>query len=537
MIDSTHIQNKSIKRIAILGGGMTGWTVAAALANGLRGMDIEVALIDSLTQIEMDLHSEASTPACVAFHQMLGISEQDLIKKTGASFLLATEFNGWADQQQQYFMPFNAHGFMLNRIEFSHYATSQYLGGKLLNYDDYSLSAMAAKMGRFCHPSTQDASLFSTLSYGLTLNTKAYTDYLRRLALELGVVRINAEATTVKLEVDGNIDSISLANILPGNCKDWISNDSSLSADLFIDCSGVTAQLIEKTLQVEWLPLANQLPATPAATSQSPVTHVLSHVQPFPIGGALPVTRELCTAAAGWVQKNTTQTHVEKQYFYHAEFASKEQACATLGVDVTAVAVSQLRTGRRKTFWHNNCVSIGNSAANPDQLAAGKLHLAQSAALRLLNLFPSHINATFNRAEYNRLTHLELDHIEDFHALHYQLAKTQVTDYWQKIARIQLSDRLLHKLELFKKRGIVAFYEGETFPSCVWISLLLGNSFWPQRFDPLIQTMDSQWIEQQLEKMKKMMRSAAESMPAHSAFMYKQKLTAESDTKSAVNSH
>lgn len=537
MFNSTGFQNKPIKRIAILGGGMTGWTVAAALANGLRGMDIEIALIDSPTQTELDLHSEASTPACVAFHQLLGISEQDLVMKTGASFLLATEFNGWADQQQQYFMPFNGHGFMLNRIEFSHYATSHYLGGKPLNYDDYSLSAIAAKMGRFCHPSMQEASLFSTLSYGLTLNTQAYAEYLSRLALDLGVTRINAEANTVKLEVDGNIDSISLVNILPGNCKDWVNSDSALSADLFIDCSGITAQLIEKTLQVEWLPLTNQLPATPAATSRSPVTHVLSHAQPLPIGGAISGARELRTAAAGWVQKNTTQTHVEQQYFYHGDFVSREQACAGLGVDAAAAMVSQLRTGRRKNFWHNNCVSIGNSAANPDQLAAGKLHLVQSAVLRLLNLFPSHINATFNRAEYNRLTHLELDHIEDFHALHYQLAKTQATEYWQKISRIQLSDRLLHKLELFKRRGVIAFYEGETFPSCVWISLLLGNGFWPQRFDPLVQTMGSLWIVQQLDKMKKMMRSAADAMPTQAMYLNKQKMAVVTDFKVAVNSN
>lgn len=511
--------SRAIKRIAILGGGMTGWTVAAALVNGLRGMGIEIALIDSPTQTEMDLHSEAGTPACVAFHQLLGISEQDLMEKTGASFLLATEFKGWADQQQQYFMPFNAHGFMLNRIEFSHYATSQYLGGNSLNYDDYSLSSVAAKMGRFCHPSTQDASLFSTLSYGLTLNTQAYTQYLRTLALHLGVTPIIAEANTVKLDAHGNIDAISLANILPGNCKDWINTNSALSADLFVDCSDITAQLIEQTLQVEWLSLANQLPATPAATSQSPVTHVLSHVQPLSAGSAIPVARELRTAAAGWVQKNTTQTHIEHQYFYHGDFVSSEQACAALGVDAKAAMVRQLRTGRRKSFWHNNCVSIGKSAANPDQMTAGKLHLVQSAALRLLSLFPSHINATFNRAEYNRLTHLELDHIEDFHALHYQLANTQATDYWKKIARTQLSDRLLHKLELFKKRGVIAFYEAETFPSCVWISLLLGNGFWPQRYDPLIRTMDQAWIVQQLGKMKTMMQSAASDMPIHREYL------------------
>lgn len=517
--------SRAITRVAILGGGMTGWTVAAALVNGLRRMDIEIALIDSPTQTEVDLHSEATTPACVAFHQLLGISEQDLLAKTGASYLLATKFSGWADQQQEYFMPFNAHGFMFNRIEFSQYAISQYLNGKPLNYDDYSLSSVAAKTGRFCHPSSKEQSLYSTLNYGLTLNTHSYMAYLRALAEQLGVMAIRAEANAVKLDEQGYIESISMINIQSENNRTWINSSNVLHADLFIDCTGITAQLIEKALTVEWLPLTNR----------SPVTRVVSHTQMLPVGSALPIARELRTATAGWIQKNTTQKHTEQQYFFHTDFINNEQACAELNVDPAGTQSCLLRTGRRESFWYKNCIAIGKAACNPDQLAIGKLHLVQSATLRLLSLFPSKINSVFNRAEYNRLTHLELDHIEDFHALHYRLAGTQVSDFWKKVARSSGSDRLLHKLELFKKRGVIAFYEGETFPPCVWVSLLLGNGFWPQRCDPLIQSMDSQWIEQQLEKMKKMMCSAVEAMPTQSMYLHKQKLVAENNVKSLAN--
>src|SRR6187402_496986 len=129
MINSTDAQHKPIKRIAIVGGGMTGWTVAAALANGVRGMAIDIVLIDSSQQTETDLQCEATTPACVAFHQWLGIAEKEIVAGTGASFLLATQFNGWADRQQNYFMPFSDHGFMLNRIEFPQYAIGCYLRG------------------------------------------------------------------------------------------------------------------------------------------------------------------------------------------------------------------------------------------------------------------------------------------------------------------------------------------------------------------------------------------------------------------------
>lgn len=506
----------AIKRIAIVGGDMTGWTVAAGLANGLRDTGVEIALIENPVPAEKGLYTEATTPACVAFHRWLGISELDLVEKTGASFLLATRFNRWAGQQQQYFMPFIDHGFMLNRIEFPQYAISQYLNGGSLNYDDFSLASVAAKAGRFCHPSAQDASLFSTLSYGFVLNTHAYTEYLRGLAMSSGVACIKAETKTINLNAQGFIETISLAESIHGvNAgtdinSHWIDENNLLAADLFIDCSGVAAQLTGCAMQMEWLPLVNSFTSM---NKQSPVTHVLRKVQPLHTDAAIPVARELSPAEHGWIQTNTSQTHIEQQYFYHADLASKQQVCADLGVGASITDVQEISLGRRAAFWHNNCIAMGTSACNPDQLAMGNLHLVQSAVLRLINLFPSSLNAVFNRAEYNRLTHLELDNIEDFHALHYQLANSQRSEYWQNIARSELSCRLLHKLELFKKRGVIAHYENETFFAGVWTSLLLGNGFWPQRHDPLIRSMDQQWISQQLEKMKALMKSAAESMP------------------------
>lgn len=531
MINATDFQRKPIKRIAILGGGMTGWTVAAALVKGLHGVDLDIVLIDSAQQTETDLYCEATTPACNAFHQWLGVTEKDLIARTGASFLLATQFNAWADQQQQYFMPFGDHGFMLNRIEFPQYAIGRYLQGKPVNYDDYSLAAVAAKAGRFCHPSAQDTSLFSTLNYGLTLNTQAYANYLRGIAVHSGVAHVVAEASALKLNSEGYIESITLNNIhaaLANNpaLSHWVDSDGLVAADFYIDCSGTQENIIGKALHVEWQAHVDHLP----------VTHVINHVQPRSTTQAIPSHRELFTGAAGWTQNLYSQTHTEQQYFYHSGFINAEQARAAVGAVENAQAKS-LSIGRRATFWHKNCVAIGESAGNLDVLGAGKLHLVQSAILRFISLFPAQIATDCNAAEYNRLTHLEYDHIDDFHTLHYQLAATQDTAYWQQLARVSLSERLLHKLELFKKRGLVAFYEGETFSSGVWTSLLLGNGFWPQRYDPLIQTMDSQWIAQQLEKMKKMMRSAAEAMPTQSAYLFKQKLAAESEAKTAVNSN
>ncbi|MEN0035659.1 MAG: tryptophan 7-halogenase [Cellvibrio sp.] len=514
----------AINRIVILGGGMTGWTVAAALAKGLQGIQKSILLIDSAPQAVSDLQCEATTPACVAFHQFLGISETDLLSKTGSSFLLATQFNDWSDNQQNYFLPFNDHGFMLNRIEFPQYAISRYLSGAPLNFDDFSLASAAAKAGRFLHPSKQESSLFSTFNYGLNLNVTAYTDYLRDFAVCSGVEHICADVSSFSLDAVGNIESITLADYTQFEQAASAITNGVVSGDLFIDCSGVQAALIEKALNIEWH----------SAEKSLPVTHVLSHVGPVAHTQAVPSHRILKTVASGWMQQISTQTQTEQQYFYHRNFVNAAQACAELGVDPANVTIQQLSVGRRQLFWAKNCVAIGDSAGNIGVQGAGKLHLIQSAVLRLISLFPQQLSSVFNAAEYNRLTHLEYDHIEDFHVLHNQLASTQSSVYWQQVARTKLSDRLLHKLELFKLRGLIAFYEGETFSPGVWTSLLLGNGFWPQNYDPLIRNMDSGWIEQQLGKMKNMIHSAAESMPLQADYLNQKKYSFFQSTRIAA---
>ena len=521
MTPEAHLQsanNRKIQRIVILGGGMTGWTVAAGLANGLSSKPsnkltnpaIDILLINNPAQTEIDMHHEPTTPACIAFHQSLGISEWDLVAKTGASFLLATEFEGWSDPQQQYFMPFSDHGFMLNGIEFSQYVANQHLNGNRLNYDDFSLAAVAAKKGRFFHPSAQGSSIFSTLQYGLVLNTKRYAEYLRAYSLARGVKEINAEANEILLDEQRFIKAIGLKGAHAENRTNLVDDKGLLEADLFIDCSGNVAELIEKSLQVEWAGLQNSFPD---AVTDSPITHVVTSVQPLTKGDAIPVSCKLNNAEAGWVHTSATQTHIERQYYFHRDYLSVELAHEQLGSDASLTRLHEVRLGRRLKFWHNNCVAIGAAACNPGALVVGKIHLVQSAVLRLLNLFPAKFNAVFNPAEYNRLTHLELDHIEDFHALVYRLSKTHSSAYWAKIAETRLTERLLLKLDSFKNRGFIPYYEGETFSPGCWASLFLGSGIWPQRHDPLIHSMNPEWIRQQLEKMQSMMRQAAEQMP------------------------
>lgn len=503
----------SIKRIVILGSGMTGWTVAAGLVNGLQGLNIELIVVEDEDYTERDFYCEASTPSALAFHKLLGIREQDLIKQTGSSFKLATHYQQWAGISQNYHLPFSAHGFMLNRIEFPHYALSRHKQDQSLPYDNYALSAVAAKLGRFQHPSPEANSLYSTLDYGLHIPCKKYASYLQTYAQQLGVELITGKLTQViKSPADDSIESIIVKSLSSDNSVTNVTLDRKIRADFFIDCSGSSARLITQEYGLAYIKSESLL----ANASVAIVTPVVDIGSP---------TTDLSVAPAGWRSKISTQQECESRYFFNTNYTNQEQAMQWL-LNTLSDNTSQLSTqtnlhppGRRQLAWQKNCIAIGDSASYQEPLSIGKLHLVQSAVLRLLSLFPGVGDYAKNREEYNRLTEIEFEHIADFHALHYRFSHTVDSPFWRSAITTGVSERNQYRLNLFKQRGAVPFYENETISTSMWVSFLLGNHIIPSRNDPLVEAMDPLWVNTHLDNMKKMILEAAQAMPTQAQYL------------------
>jgi hypothetical protein len=63
------------------------------------------------------------------------------------------------------------------------------------------------------------------------------------------------------------------------------------------------------------------------------------------------------------------------------------------------------------------------------------------------------------------------------------------------------------------------FFEGETLSHGNWTSFLLGVHRWPVAYDPMVDKYDSQWIADQLLKMRTMMSDAAKTLPLHYEYL------------------
>src|SRR5882724_7759887 len=227
------MNNLRIRRILIVGGGTAGWMTAAALAQAVDLQQCAVSLVES-DDIGTIGVGEATIPTIHWFNAIVGLDEKEFVRETRATFKLGIEFRDWAKPGHSYFHPFGRYGLPADGVSFQHRWIKAQLEGQPDNVEDYSLNAVAARTGKFAFPASDSASLLSTLGYAYHFDASLYEQYLRRRSELKGVKR--HEGTVGRIDQHPETGFITALHTNRGE---------ALEADLFIDCTGLRALLVE----------------------------------------------------------------------------------------------------------------------------------------------------------------------------------------------------------------------------------------------------------------------------------------------------
>lgn len=496
------MSGQPIRTILIVGGGTSGWMTAAALSHRLQGQNYKIKLIES-AEIGTVGVGEATVPHIRFFNQKLGFDEADFMAKTKATFKLGIEFCDWGRKGDSYIHPFGAFGEHIDGIDFHHHWGRLHRAGIDYPIEDFSVPILAARAGRFAYPADDPDSVLSTYSYAFQFDAGLYAKYLRDYAEEREVSRHEGKVVDVTLNSQtGFVQSVTLEN---GN---------SVTADLFVDCSGFRGLLIEGALQSgyenwqHWLP-CDRAVAAPCAAS----------------GPASPYTRATAKDA-GWIWRIPLQHRVGNGHVYCSSYISDEDAAHALTCQMEnepQAKLNQLRfvTGKRRKQWNKNVVAIGLAAGFLEPLESTSIHLIQLAIGRLLDLFPDSGWDPMLAHEYNRLMDLEYERVRDFLILHYHATERDDTPFWQYVRNMPIPDSLAHKMETFRHRGVVVNYRDGMFLDASWIAVYLGQRVVPQHSDPLGQHLSLSDLQGNLNRMRAAYRVAADSIPAHLDFIHK----------------
>ncbi len=492
--------NNLVTSIVIVGGGSAGWMTAAALSSLLDPRSVKITLIES-EEIGTVGVGEATIPDIINFNAILGIKETDFLRATNGTFKLGIEFNNWGRLGDTYFHPFGEHGVDMQGIDFHQYWMRFQRANPGSSIEEFSLSAVASRAGKFAMPTNDPRSVLSQLRYAYHFDATAYARFLRDYAEQRGVKRVEGKVVEVNLKDEtGFISDVQL------------EDGSKLIGDLFFDCSGFRALLLGDALGVDYEDWAHWLPCDTAQAVACERT-----------GDLLPYTKSTAKTA-GWQWRIPTQHRTGNGHIYCSSMMDDEAAIDSLLADLDGPALGsprkiRFRTGCRTRFWDKNCIAIGLSGGFLEPLESTSLYLIQEGISKFISLFPSTDMPTAVRDEYNRQLTQKFEQVRDFIILHYKATERDDSEFWNYCRTMSVPESLTRKIELFREAGRIFRYEDELFSKPSWVAVLLGQNILPKTTDPIVEGVPEEQVERSLGSMKAAMNNAVMKMETHQAFL------------------
>ncbi len=490
---------RAIERIVILGGGTAGWLAASILSKVLeRRVHITVVESEDIGTVGV---GEATIPPILNLFLFLGLNEDELIKNVQGTFKLGIEFIDWYSKGSTYTHNFGGAGNPLGMLPFYQYWLKQKERGLAGSLSDYSLNDLAAHANRFGRLKRIPDTQMDGLTYALHFDAGLLARYLRGHCEVSGVIRKEGRVSGVNQRSDdGFIESLIL------------QSGETVAADFFIDCSGFDGVLIEGALKSGYEDWSRYLPCDRAIAV------------PCASAGELKPYTQSRAHSAGWqwripLQHRTGNGHVFSSAFMEPEVAKDILLEHLDGAPLAEPRLLKFTTGRRKSSWVKNCLSLGLAGGFMEPLESTSIHLVQSALQRLLKMFPDTGFSPVEIAEYNRQTQHEYELIRDFLVLHYKATTRDDSPFWNYCRTMEVPDSLAHKMEYFKQRGRVIIEEDDLFKDMSWVQVLLGQGVMPEAASPLTETVDEKTLTEYFANLRQIFAHTVEALPKHADYI------------------
>ncbi|WP_299309728.1 tryptophan halogenase family protein [uncultured Croceicoccus sp.] len=481
------------RRIVVAGGGTAGWMAAAAIARTL-GRSVAVTLVESDAIGTVGV-GESTIPPLVTFNRLLGINEADFMRETRATFKLGIQFDNWREVGAGYFHSFGLTGRDHWAAGFQHYWMEGQARGHDVSYDDYCLELKAAYAGKFAHlPDDR-------MNYAYQLDSARYARFLRTMAEADGAIR--REGRIAEVELDAQSGDIAALRLESGG---------RIEGDLFLDCTGFRALLIEGALHAGYDDWSHYLPCDAAIA-----------VQTRSVGSPPPFTRAIAHDA-GWQWRIPLQHRRGNGIVYCSRYLKQDAALDRLLTTVEGETIStpnMLRfvTGARRRQWYRNCIAVGLSAGFMEPLESTSIHLIQRAVLRLIRMLPAGEISARDIDEFNEQQLTDMVQIRDFLILHYKATERQDSPFWRYCAAMEVPDSLAHRIALFRETGRVFRKNEELFGENSWVQVMMGQGIVPKSHHPIAAKLTDGEIDKLLRTLRENVAKTVGSLPSHEAYV------------------
>ncbi len=427
-------ESSPIESVLIVGGGTAGWMTAAYLAKAF-GASVKITVLEAPLIPKIGV-GEATIPNLQkSFFDFLGIPEHAWMREVNGAFKTAVKFVDWRKKDEgapsnHFYHPFG----ILPYVDGSHLPLHWYHHTRGREPFDYSCFREPYVMDALRAPKHMDGT--KAVAYAWHFDAHLVADFLCRWSLARGVTRVLDEVNQVALDEKGHIAHVQT------------KGGQTMTADLFVDCTGFRGLLINKALGEPFIDMKDHLLCDSAVAAAIPNDDEKLGIDPYTSAIAM---------KAGWTWKIPMLSRFGSGYVYSSQFATEDDAvrdyCALWQVKESSLNFNKIRfrTGRNRRAWVNNCVSIGLSSCFLEPLESTGIYFITAAIYQLAKHFPTKALEPGLAAQFNREIEFMFDDSRDFLQAHYFTSSRDDSPFWLANKNdLVLSDNIKEKIAIYK---------------------------------------------------------------------------------------
>jgi tryptophan halogenase len=404
---------ESGRSILIVGGGTAGWLTACYLARAFdlpKHPDLSITLVES-PDIGIIGVGEGAFPTIRSTLQYLGIDEHDFVRGTAATFKQGVRFDDWVRTPVD-----GRHSHFLHPFEPPLYGQDDNLVAHWLALDEATRPPFAEAMTiQHCvsehhrGPKAIGEPGFSApLNYAYHFDAARLAEILADRAKTLGVEHVEDRLLSANVGESGAIDHL------------LFERDGRREATLYIDCTGLNAELIGGALREKFVSVRRHLFTDRALACRVPYTSTDAPLQSYTVAAA---------HEAGWIWdiglRHARGVGCVYSSSHIDESGAREILASQRGVGDRAqdARLIEFEPGYRARQWVGNCVAVGMSAGFVEPLESTGLVVIEAAAAMIAEMFSFSGPADASADRFNALMTARYDNLVNFLKLHYCLSQ------------------------------------------------------------------------------------------------------------------
>ncbi|MGA9334301.1 MAG: tryptophan halogenase family protein [Rudaea sp.] len=462
----------ALRNILVVGGGTAGWLTANYLArvlNAAAPQSIRVTLVESPAVGILGV-GEGTFPSIRGTLSLIGLDEDRFLRGASATFKQGIRFVDWVRPPgtpgaDHYFHPFSLPSQRGDSPELLAYWLLGAAPAGTTFAEAVTLQKRVADASR-APKRRSDGAYRGRLNYAYHFDAVQFAAVLAEHGRSLGVEHRIAHVENVELDERGAIARVHTREA------------GALSADLYIDCTGLRGELIGATLGSPFRSVRDTLFVDRAVAIQVPYADPAAPIASYTIATA---------HEAGWTWDIGLQARRGIGYVYstrHCDDTRAEQVLRDYigpAADGLNARVLKFETGFRPEQWRKNCVAVGLSAGFVEPLESTGIGLTEMAAYLIAHLLPADGDMTRVAKHYNAWMNARYERIIDFLKLHYCLSQRTDSAFWRdNTDAASIPESLQNRLAMWRCRPphrLDFITDIEMFLPASWQYVLYGMEY------------------------------------------------------------